>query len=124
MPELLPTLPALIQAAYAKAPNFGEASDILRYGLLLTQGGLYVDTDFECVQSVEALHKVSANPKECGKKMAAQRPYKPHCLLHGRMLYNGQRSINYVVLPPVGMFSSLPFGTYKYLSLRPLRYCL
>ena len=64
MPELLPTLPATIQAAYAKAPNFGEASDILRYGLLLTQGGLYVDTDFECVQSVEALHEVSANPME------------------------------------------------------------
>ena len=109
MPELLPTLPALIQAAYAKAPNFGEASDILRYGLLLTQGGLYVDTDFECVQSVEALHKVSANPKECGKKMAAQRTYKPHCLLHGAYALQwpkvdklgGVTSRGYVFLPSI-----------------------
>lgn len=31
--------------------NFGEKSDILRYEILYHCGGLYVDTDFECLQS-------------------------------------------------------------------------
>jgi mannosyltransferase OCH1-like enzyme len=35
--------------------NPAERSDILRYDLLRTFGGVYVDTDFECLRSIEAL---------------------------------------------------------------------
>lgn len=39
-----------------KARNWGEKSDILRYEILYNVGGLYVDTDFECLQSFDDLH--------------------------------------------------------------------
>jgi inositol phosphorylceramide mannosyltransferase catalytic subunit len=35
--------------------NPAERSDILRYDLLRTFGGVYVDTDFECLRSIEPL---------------------------------------------------------------------
>lgn len=38
------------------ASNFGEAADILRYAVLYKYGGLYVDTDFECVKPFDILH--------------------------------------------------------------------
>lgn len=38
------------------ASNFGEAADILRYAVLFKHGGLYVDTDFECLKSFDMLH--------------------------------------------------------------------
>jgi mannosyltransferase OCH1-like enzyme len=34
---------------YEKAENYGEKGDILRYEILLKEGGLYVDTDFELI---------------------------------------------------------------------------
>jgi len=39
-----------------KARNWGEKSDILRYEILYNIGGLYVDTDFECLQPFDDLH--------------------------------------------------------------------
>ncbi len=36
---------------YRRAPNYGEKADILRYEILYNFGGLYVDTDMECVSS-------------------------------------------------------------------------
>jgi len=36
-------------------PNYGVKSDIFRYEILHRYGGLYVDTDFECVQSFDDL---------------------------------------------------------------------
>ncbi len=39
------------QEFYDQATNFGEKSDILRLELLLHYGGIYVDTDFECVNA-------------------------------------------------------------------------
>lgn len=36
--------------------NMGERSDILRYELLYHFGGLYVDTDFECLHPFDFLH--------------------------------------------------------------------
>jgi mannosyltransferase OCH1-like enzyme len=33
--------------------NFGMKSDILRYEILKQQGGIYVDTDFECLKSFD-----------------------------------------------------------------------
>lgn len=35
--------------------NFGEASDVLRYEVLNRFGGVYVDTDVECLRSLEPL---------------------------------------------------------------------
>lgn len=44
------------QKAYDIATNYGEKSDIARYEILYRFGGLYIDTDFECLQSFDALH--------------------------------------------------------------------
>lgn len=44
------------QKLYDRVKNLGEKSDILRYELLLKFGGLYVDTDFECLQSFDIFH--------------------------------------------------------------------
>jgi mannosyltransferase OCH1-like enzyme len=41
---------------FEKAENKGEASDILRYEILYQFGGLYVDTDFECLKPHDILH--------------------------------------------------------------------
>jgi inositol phosphorylceramide mannosyltransferase catalytic subunit len=44
------------KAAYDAAKNYGEKSDIARYEILYRFGGLYVDTDFECLQPFDILH--------------------------------------------------------------------
>ena len=41
---------------FMRTPNWGEKSDILRAELLERFGGLYADTDFECVKSFDDLH--------------------------------------------------------------------
>ena len=45
--------------AYLDAPNYGQKADILRYELLQTFGGLYVDVDMECLQSFNHLHTLA-----------------------------------------------------------------
>lgn len=40
----------------ARADNYGQRSDILRYEILYRFGGMYVDTDFSCLQSFSPLH--------------------------------------------------------------------
>ena len=48
------------QAAYDASTNYGQKSDILRYEILDQFGGLYVDTDCECVMPFDALvHRYS-----------------------------------------------------------------
>lgn len=42
--------------------NFAEKSDIWRYSILFNYGGLYIDTDFECLKSFDDLHCLS----DCG----------------------------------------------------------
>jgi len=37
------------------APNLGMKSDIFRYEILYRHGGLYIDTDFECIKSFDDL---------------------------------------------------------------------
>lgn len=39
----------------SKCKNFSEASDLLRFDILHQFGGLYIDTDFECVKSIDNL---------------------------------------------------------------------
>jgi hypothetical protein len=38
---------------YMNASNFGMKSDILRYEILLEYGGVYIDTDYECMGCLE-----------------------------------------------------------------------
>lgn len=42
---------------YTKSTNFGEKSDILRYEILFHCGGLYIDTDFKCLQAFDSVHQ-------------------------------------------------------------------
>jgi mannosyltransferase OCH1-like enzyme len=48
------------QAAFDRARNYGEKSDIWRYEILFRFGGLYVDTDFECLKPFDRIHKSCA----------------------------------------------------------------
>lgn len=41
------------RALYDAARNYGEKSDIARYEILYQIGGLYVDTDYECLQPLD-----------------------------------------------------------------------
>jgi len=43
--------------AFDKAVNFGEKSDIARYEILYRYGGVYADTDFECLKPFDELHR-------------------------------------------------------------------
>lgn len=42
---------------YRFARNYGEKSDIARYEILHRYGGVYVDTDYECLKPLDDLHK-------------------------------------------------------------------
>jgi len=42
---------------YDSTTNYGEKSDILRYEILNRYGGLYVDTDFECLKPFDELNE-------------------------------------------------------------------
>jgi len=42
-------LPLKNRALYEQATNYGEKSDIARYEILNLFGGMYIDTDFECL---------------------------------------------------------------------------
>ena len=46
-----------LKSEYADSDNWAERSDLLRYEILLHQGGLYIDHDVECFQSVESLNQ-------------------------------------------------------------------
>ena len=41
---------------YDKAINYGEKSDILKWEIVYRFGGVYVDTDFECLQPLDPYH--------------------------------------------------------------------
>lgn len=41
---------------YDKTKNYGEKSDIARYEILYREGGLYIDTDFECLKPFDVIH--------------------------------------------------------------------
>lgn len=54
----LPSFPFTNRSRFEKAVNVGEKADILRYEVLNQFGGLYVDTDFECLAPFDPLHQV------------------------------------------------------------------
>jgi mannosyltransferase OCH1-like enzyme len=45
--------------AYDETKNFGAKADILRLEIIHKFGGLYADTDFECLKSFEEFHRVA-----------------------------------------------------------------
>lgn len=47
--------PIINRHLFDKATNVGMKSDILRYEILNNEGGLYVDTDFECLRAFDDL---------------------------------------------------------------------
>lgn len=47
--------PMINQAIYDQVESYAEKSDVLRMELLYRYGGLYVDTDVECLKNVEPL---------------------------------------------------------------------
>lgn len=54
--EAIKTLKLSNRKLYESSESFGSKSDIARLEILYQFGGLYVDTDFECLQSLEDLH--------------------------------------------------------------------
>jgi len=40
---------------FENADNYGMKSDILRYEILYREGGVYIDIDYECLQSLETI---------------------------------------------------------------------
>jgi hypothetical protein len=42
---------------YYRSDNFGERSEILRYAILLNEGGVYIDHDVQCVESLDPLQE-------------------------------------------------------------------
>ena len=49
------------EAAFNAATNFGMKSDILRYEILYHHGGCYVDTDYECIQCLDDILRLSTS---------------------------------------------------------------
>lgn len=49
----------LNKKAFQNARNSEEKSQILRYEILYREGGLYVDTNFECLRPFDIIHKSS-----------------------------------------------------------------
>ena len=47
------SIPLERQDAFDSAHNLGQKSDIFRYEILRQQGGVYVDTDFECLKPLD-----------------------------------------------------------------------
>lgn len=52
----IPTFPFKNRALFEKATNYGEKSALWRYEILEKEGGLYVDTDFECLAPFDVFH--------------------------------------------------------------------
>lgn len=51
--DFIPRRMDLINAA----PNYAQIADILRYEILHRHGGVYLDTDFKCLRSIEPILK-------------------------------------------------------------------
>ena len=51
--EKVETFTLVNAANFKHAPNYGMKSDILRYEILNSHGGVYVDIDYECIRSLD-----------------------------------------------------------------------
>lgn len=72
---------------YDAAINYGEKSDILKWEIVYRFGGVYVDTDYECLKSLDILHytydfytgiqPLDTNRVQLGAALYAARPKHP-----------------------------------------------
>lgn len=46
-----------LKECYFRSENVGERSEILRYAILLNEGGVYVDSDMQCIKSLDSLQE-------------------------------------------------------------------
>ena len=46
-----------LKSYYEKSPNWGQKSDVLRYEILETMGGIYIDHDANCLRSFDGLNR-------------------------------------------------------------------
>ncbi len=46
-----------LEKCYRESENWGEKSDILRYEILLQEGGVYADHDANCLRSFDGMHR-------------------------------------------------------------------
>jgi len=53
--DILDLLDGPIKSIFLKSKNFGAKSDIARYVILQKEGGVYCDTDFECIKPLEKI---------------------------------------------------------------------
>lgn len=94
------------QDLYDKSRNAGMKSDILRYELIYQFGGLYVDTDFECLQPFDIFHHcydfyagllhLDTYHIQVGCGLFGARPGHPilkHCIEHLRESYYSSNDI-------------------------------
>ncbi len=44
-----------LKEMYFRSDNFGERSQLLRYAILMSEGGIYIDHDVTCLKSIELL---------------------------------------------------------------------
>jgi len=54
--ETVVQFPLINQEFYDRSDNFGVKSDILKWELIYRIGGVYIDTDFECLKPLDILH--------------------------------------------------------------------
>lgn len=53
--DILDLLDEPIKSIFLQSKNFGAKSDIARYVILQKEGGVYCDTDFECIKPLEKI---------------------------------------------------------------------
>jgi hypothetical protein len=46
-----------LKECYYRCDNFGERSEILRYAILLNEGGIYIDHDVQCLKAIHLLQE-------------------------------------------------------------------
>jgi inositol phosphorylceramide mannosyltransferase catalytic subunit len=85
----LASFPFTDRARFEQATNLAEKADIFRYEILYQYGGLYVDTDFECLKAFDLLHHMcdfyagleaiyySRSPVKMGNALIASTPGHP-----------------------------------------------
>lgn len=61
-----------LELCYKKSSNYAERSDLMRYEILLSQGGVYVDHDVKCMTSFDSLH--DKYELYCGLELPSQTP--------------------------------------------------
>jgi mannosyltransferase OCH1-like enzyme len=102
--EEIQKLNLINQDLYDASVNYGEKSDIVRYELLYQFGGLYADTDFECLKPLDILHHtydfyigvqpLDTNFSQLGIGLMGSVPGHPlmrHCI--GGIRHNNTRQI-------------------------------